>query len=62
MLRLIFARKNHRIFFSKIYDTSSVIHGCLLPNIPSNDFEFKARLELTKFQDLTILLVFLSAT
>jgi len=27
-------------------------------NILSNDFECKARLELTKIQDLTILLVF----
>ena len=58
MLRLIFARKNHRIFLSKIYGISSILHGCMLSKyIPTNDFECKARLELTKIQDLTILLV-----
>lgn len=58
MLRLICARKNHRIFLSKIYSISSVLHGCMLSKYSLNDFEYKARLELTKIQDLTILLVF----
>lgn len=58
MLHLIFARKNHRIFYQKFMLSRQSSTDACCRNILSNDFECKARLELTKIQDLTILLVF----
>jgi len=46
MLRLIFARKNHRIFLSKIYGISSVLHGCMLSKYSLKWFWMQSRIRI----------------
>ena len=46
------------LFYQKVIVSPQSSTDACCQNIPLNDFEYKARLELTKIQDLTILLVF----